>query len=359
MKIKERILIPIVARDFSLWLWELLRLGAVQEIPRVWGKGFSDQLVHYNGRNGEWYRYADEMETIGNFVAHKKLNDKIFSETTHSQFRKLMDHFRSLYELNPRMIKNSLSHFRDIKETLLKFYPYYHLSFMTPGAWREKFIAAHGHAGDRVLARLMQSREHSEGTVKECDIFLRAWIGSLLKIRRFSPETFKVLTVREIERFLQKGLLPSRRILDCRFNGYVLHEGKVIGAQSFNAFMKNHRLTIASVMAESAIQEVTGMVACQGGKIRGRVSTIFNTEEVPRFKPQSILVTNMTSPEYLPAIKQAKAIVTDEGGLTCHAAIVSRELGIPCIIGTKIATQVFKDGDRVEVDATRGIVRKL
>lgn len=84
MKMKERILNHIVARDFSVWLWELLRLGAVREIPHIWGKGFSDQVIYYNGRNCEWYRYADEMKTIGNFVARKKLSDKIFSEATHT-----------------------------------------------------------------------------------------------------------------------------------------------------------------------------------------------------------------------------------------------------------------------------------
>ena len=57
------------------------------------------------------------------------------------------------------------------------------------------------------------------------------------------------------------------------------------------------------------------------------------------------------------AIKKAKAIVTDEGGVTSHAAVVSRELGIPCVIGTKLATKVFKDGDFVEVDAEKGIVK--
>jgi len=56
-------------------------------------------------------------------------------------------------------------------------------------------------------------------------------------------------------------------------------------------------------------------------------------------------------------MKEAGAIITDEGGITCHAAIVSRELGIPCIIGTKIATKVLKDGDIVEVDAGKGVVK--
>jgi len=58
-------------------------------------------------------------------------------------------------------------------------------------------------------------------------------------------------------------------------------------------------------------------------------------------------------------MKKAAAIVTDEGSLTCHAAIVSRELGIPCVVGTKTATQVLKDGDLVELDADRGIVSIL
>jgi len=61
----------------------------------------------------------------------------------------------------------------------------------------------------------------------------------------------------------------------------------------------------------------------------------------------------------MPAIQKCSAIVTDEGGIMCHAAIVARELKKPCIIGTKVATKVIKDGDMLEVDADKGIVRIL
>jgi phosphohistidine swiveling domain-containing protein len=64
-----------------------------------------------------------------------------------------------------------------------------------------------------------------------------------------------------------------------------------------------------------------------------------------------ILVASMTRPEFLPLMKKAKAFITNEGGITCHAAIVSREMNKPCIIGTKNATQIIKDGDLIEVDA--------
>ena len=67
----------------------------------------------------------------------------------------------------------------------------------------------------------------------------------------------------------------------------------------------------------------------------------------------------MTDPDYMPAIKKAKAIITDQGGVLCHAAIVARELQKICVVGTQIATKNFKDGDLVEVDAIKGIVRKL
>jgi pyruvate,water dikinase len=67
----------------------------------------------------------------------------------------------------------------------------------------------------------------------------------------------------------------------------------------------------------------------------------------------------MTLPDYVPAMKKAAAIITDEGGVTCHAAIVSRELKIPCIVGTKIATKVLKDGDMVDVNANHALVTIL
>ncbi len=95
------------------------------------------------------------------------------------------------------------------------------------------------------------------------------------------------------------------------------------------------------------------------GKATGIVRILKNAKESHKLKENEILVTSMTTPDYIMAIKKASAIVTDEGGITCHAAIVSREFGIPCIVGTHIATKVLKDGDKVMVDATKGIVEKV
>lgn len=82
-------------------------------------------------------------------------------------------------------------------------------------------------------------------------------------------------------------------------------------------------------------------------------------EDVAKLVKGDVLVSIATTPDLVTAMRKASAIVTDVGGLTCHAAIVSRELGIPCIVGTKIATKVLRDGGVVEVDATRGIVKRV
>lgn len=95
------------------------------------------------------------------------------------------------------------------------------------------------------------------------------------------------------------------------------------------------------------------------GRVRGRVKVINIPDDFSKMGSGDVLVAPMTRPEYLPLLKVAAAIVTDEGGVTCHAAVVSRELGIPCVIGTQTATDVLKDGDLVEVDANNGIVRKV
>jgi len=93
-----------------------------------------------------------------------------------------------------------------------------------------------------------------------------------------------------------------------------------------------------------------------GSKIgQGEVNVIMDVSGIEQFKPGQVLVTEMTNPDWEPIMKIAGAIVTDRGGRTCHAAIVSRELGIPCIIGTEVASSVLKSGMKVTVDCSEGI----
>lgn len=103
------------------------------------------------------------------------------------------------------------------------------------------------------------------------------------------------------------------------------------------------------------VSEFSGVSASKG-ITRGTVKVILSRSDFSKFKRGDILVAPMTSVDYVPIMSMAGAFVTNEGGITSHASIVSREMNKPCIIGTKIATKVLKDGDEVEVDANKGIV---
>ncbi len=115
------------------------------------------------------------------------------------------------------------------------------------------------------------------------------------------------------------------------------------------------------IKAEHEAKAKEGKILLKGmgaspGIATGRVKVVRDLSELGKIEKGDILVTEMTSPDYVPAMEKSAAIVTDRGGLTCHAAIVSRELGIPCIVGTENATQVLKDGMLVTVDANHGVV---
>ena len=99
-----------------------------------------------------------------------------------------------------------------------------------------------------------------------------------------------------------------------------------------------------------------GLGAAPGRRAAARCGVVATLADAATLGDGDVLVTHMTAPDWVPLMRRAAAIVTDSGGMTCHAAIVSRELGIPCIVGTGDATTTLRDGEIVTVDAARGVV---
>jgi phosphohistidine swiveling domain-containing protein len=179
-------------------------------------------------------------------------------------------------------------------------------------------------------------------------------------VRRYGYEKDDLLNCQpqEINELLASKELPVGLSARKDAFGFLLQKEDVrlLGPEQARAYWDAYlnKRTAAST------NELVGAVACKGnGVVRGRVRIVLNPRISSDFNDHEILVTTMTTPEYIFIMKKAAAIITDNGGLTSHAAIVSRELNVPCIVGTKHATQLLKDGDMVEVDAERGIVRKL
>jgi phosphoenolpyruvate synthase/pyruvate phosphate dikinase len=131
---------------------------------------------------------------------------------------------------------------------------------------------------------------------------------------------------------------------------------KILTGNEAKKFFENKE--VEKVEVDVDIKELQGTTACSG-KAQGTVKIVSYPEEMAKMEEGDVMVSHTTFPALVPAMKKAAAIITEDGGITCHAAIVARELKTPCVTGIKVATQVLKDGDLVEVDADKGIVRKL
>ena len=151
----------------------------------------------------------------------------------------------------------------------------------------------------------------------------------------------------------------SKSVLEKRRKAYVYY-GNSKGCEFIinKTRIKKYQQLIKEDLPDQNVSKISGQPAFPG-KVKGVVKKLNSRDDVQKVKKGDILVAQTTDPDMVPAMRRAAAVITDMGGVTSHAAIVARELKVPCIIGTKFAMKVLKDGDRVDVDAEKGIVKKL
>ncbi|MFT4304935.1 MAG: PEP-utilizing enzyme [Candidatus Woesearchaeota archaeon] len=197
---------------------------------------------------------------------------------------------------------------------------------------------------------LSDLRELRKEDIQMSNAFLTEYLENVKKYTKLSVHEMKFLLHSELIDLLNGKKLNFKD----RLNQFVMvyeediltNKDAEIGIKDFNERFKNQ------------FNEIKGRTAMIG-KAKGYAKILLGRADFNKMNNNDILVAPSTRPEYLPVMKKASAIITDEGGLTSHAAIVSRELKIPCIIGTQIATELINDNDLVEVDADNGIVRKV
>ena len=173
-----------------------------------------------------------------------------------------------------------------------------------------------------------------------------------------------------------KRKLTDKQVVEVAKMGKKLHQHYFF-PQDIEWAIENGKLYIVQTRPITTVKATTDKVAAQGKKSKsdnpkgklilegqvaspgiatGIVNILKSARDIRKVKHGDILVTDMTTPDFVPAMKKAVAIVTNKGGQTSHAAIVSRELGVPCIVGSKTATKALKQGKVVTVDATEGKV---
>ncbi|MDP3640059.1 MAG: phosphoenolpyruvate synthase, partial [Nanoarchaeota archaeon] len=169
-----------------------------------------------------------------------------------------------------------------------------------------------------------------------------------LQARQVIPDTF----IQELARLGKKLEEHYGKPQDVE---WAIEKGQVYIVQTRAVTTFAAEVKTESVMTEEGKILLRGETA-SAGVASGPVRIVLNANELGKVQKGDVLVAKMTMPDFVPAMQRAAAIVTDEGGMTSHAAIVSREMGTPCIVGTEHATHVLRDGQLITVHATQGLV---
>jgi len=317
-------------------------------LQQVWDRGF---FVDYFGNKNpflpvkinyvcdgvvEFWEYEKTIDWFMDSLLEKNLEDKNFLT------KMIKDHLVIVKKIKKLLINDYLKNIAQLKSFI---------KLLESGA--ETFLAFYYSAVDyrtpvRLRSRAIKIRQR-DSFYDDADRLIRKTIEHLYPFT--DGLTISIL-------FSELDSLPTKWELEKRFKNCIMVVDSIFQISTLKKFATQHPEYKFEFEKVLSVNILKGQVASKG-YARGVVRILKRKNQISSLKVGEVIVSPMTTPDFVSAIKRAVAVVTDEGGITCHAAIVSRELKIPCIIGTKVATQIFKDGDRVEVDANKGIVRKL
>jgi phosphohistidine swiveling domain-containing protein len=310
-------------------------------LERKFGKGYSNLFVIYKKGIAQGFLPEKEYKQLGTHLA-KKIRTVDDAKKWAKEFMEIADKVFAVVNLPS-------AEFLKKWEVSGKIYGEF-------GAYAEATKNAFKVLDKKLFKNVRNilaiSRKYSEKFYAES---FRAHLKIISKLKKpagYKNKDLLMMTRRELIRFTKKKKIPPVQVLKNRFECCGIYFSKA-GAVFLDK--KEVEEIEASWIGQKVYKKILGTTAFKG-KVIGKCRVIKNFANT-KIKTGDILVTGMTDPSHVLQMKKAGAIITDGGGLLSHAAIVARELKKPCIIGTKIATQVLKDGDLVEVDANRGVVK--
>ena len=346
-------------REQSLLMFVMISHAYGEPMCEATGFGFTHELESYKGTTGTLYKSQKEMTAASEFFAQcikdknvllaelaktAKANnleiDKLLEQFIQGQGSVTKDNFSEIYNLTVKTI---------LYDTLI---PYRVLASVndeleSKGELSENFLWT-----KKLFEPFrVDTRYPKIASVIFPHIYKLVAEGSDIS----DPSTISYAVPQELFDFFEKDKVLSQAKLEERKNGCVFWKNLDTGAIDFS-FDSSLLQELGLTEKYESKTTLTGNPAYKG-KVIGRVKVINSPSDIEKVEQGDIVVSFNTSPSLMPALLLCSAIVTDEGGIMCHAAIIARELKKPCIIGAKVATKVLKDGDLVEVDAEKGIVR--
>ena len=297
---------------------------------------------------GDMYYFKPLFHFVNSEITHIYYDMISLEEFPNSVFRELDNNYDKLHDcykiikenceyLENVMANNIALDVREFVKKLIEIQPYSSLGNLVGQNWK---------VTDRVKDLLFDYRNNHDTIIYRSTDYLANNLGGIV-----DPMYHKYLSVLTLGQILGDESIDILELED-RLKGFVYYNGNIY-LTDMPQFLKRNGFSIREENESSDIQGGTAF----GGVVTAPAKIIFSTNDFDKFNDGDILVTSMTTPKFTSVMKKAGGIITDEGGVTCHAAIVARELKVPCIVGTKNATTLIKDGDIVELNADGGIAK--
>jgi phosphohistidine swiveling domain-containing protein len=322
-------------------------------IQQTWNDDIAHGLEEFSGKNPHSPAVVDYMHQGATEIwLNKKAFDwyqeniRLINETRPEQF----EHVKNNYKKN---LEKCMSYWAEkYLSDIAAFKKYIHLLEETMNLYNFIYYSA---IDDRNPAAIHKQAVELRETDEFFEQNVRFASASLVALHPQVKGFETTILKEEIEN------PPENSILEQRKKHFVFIPGTRGKITPLKDYAQNHHefhFQFETDNPESAATGLRGQVAFPG-IAQGPVRILRTKDQVKEMEEGAVIVSAMTTPDFLPAMKKASAFVTEEGGITCHAAIIARELKKPCVIGTKIATKTFKDGDIIQVDAEKGIVKKI
>jgi|GEM_PF-995790 len=349
-------------RELSLLATSVVILGYTKELKKAIDFSFKNICYLSNGKMTDSFRNEAELKRYSHTISKIIEKNRLKCNTLLNRGLKLNSSVRGLLRLKKDYRGYSGQELHNEAGRLLNLYiKLFIFSTVIP----YEMSSAFDDLKDKGKIKNYFSLENKTNQLRLISLypeFESKILGNLFKevSRRRKIKNYKLLfnlEYHEVSDFILGNIDITESELETRANFVNLFTPKikhiVFGKENYGKYYK-----LLSKSTAKKIKIITGRTAYPG-RVKGRVRILLSRQNIVRFIKGEILVTISSNPEFMSAIKKSKAIIADEGGVACHAAIISREFKIPCVIGAKVATQVLKDGDLVEVDASKGVVKIL
>ena len=349
-----------ISRDWSVLFCELWQPSYTTELKKQYGWEHTDGLIE--GKNNTVTVYHPPVERyvlLRDFIISKIFTDNQWLINIAKKLRSKVSSFfiwcakNKEVDIERKTNKEILELIDDFSDKLREIGPAFFINLAFPFQMENHPEAAKYKQSINEAILTRGKVEKMAPIANDFSLFLGEEAIRRGKLKDKSLK--KYLSFNEMKAIFSNQPVDEKKISQRKKYFLISRDG--IGTENIEKFIARKGWILKKIKAGD-VKAIKGTTACPG-KASGRAKIVLSSVDFNKVENGDILISSMTTPEYMSVLKKVAAFLTDEGGITCHAAIVSREMKKPCIIGTKIATKILKDGDLVEVDADKGVVRVI